>query len=220
MAPVGRDRGPVLRRARRPPPCGRRGGAGPGGRARARAWKAPASTPSWSRRWSVATSSRATPRVPRSSPRTCSPTRSSWATRALARPSTGTRACWPIAAATSTRPLPGRSGRSRCSPTRTTSATSPGRGWPSPGCCCARSRRRWSGRSACCVTPRSSLQDHGTATDRAYAHTELSRALLMQGDPEEALAEATEAAALLSAGPRIESVTGAARGRRRLDGHR
>jgi transcriptional regulator with XRE-family HTH domain len=52
-----------------------------------------------------------------------------------------------------------------------------------------------------------SLKDHGTPTDRAYAHTELSRALLMMGDPESALAEAAEAAALLSAGQRIESVT-------------
>jgi tetratricopeptide (TPR) repeat protein len=52
-----------------------------------------------------------------------------------------------------------------------------------------------------------SLADHGTATDRAYAHTELSRALLMIGDPEAALAEAREAAALLSAGHRVESVT-------------
>jgi transcriptional regulator with XRE-family HTH domain len=51
------------------------------------------------------------------------------------------------------------------------------------------------------------LADHGTATDRAYAHTELSRALLMLGDPEAALAEATEAAALLSTGHRVESVT-------------
>jgi tetratricopeptide (TPR) repeat protein len=52
-----------------------------------------------------------------------------------------------------------------------------------------------------------SLADHGTASDRAYAHTELSRALLMLGDPEAALAEATEAAALLSVGHRVESVT-------------
>jgi tetratricopeptide (TPR) repeat protein len=52
-----------------------------------------------------------------------------------------------------------------------------------------------------------SLREYGTATDRAYAHTELSRALLMLGDPEAALAEATEAAALLSSGHRVESVT-------------
>ena len=51
------------------------------------------------------------------------------------------------------------------------------------------------------------LEDHGTASDRAYAHTELSRALLMLGDPEAALAEATEAAALLSAGHHVEAVS-------------
>jgi len=51
------------------------------------------------------------------------------------------------------------------------------------------------------------LHEHGTVTDRAYAHTELSRALLMLGDAEAALAEATEAAALLSAGHRVESVS-------------